>query len=157
MEEFSKWIILIWIVWKSKHYDDHFDAVTYAVAVSMGFALIENIMYVFQGGLFVAVVRAVLAVPGHGLNAVVMGYHLSLAKFGSPQSKKLNLWLSLLIPVIMHGLYDFMLIYMSEINNNTIIILLLVAFTFVVIFSWKFALRKIKKIIEVDNNKSIPI
>ncbi len=50
-EEFSKFILLYWLVWKRKEFDQHFDGIIYAVFVSMGFALVENLMYVYHGGL----------------------------------------------------------------------------------------------------------
>ncbi len=81
-EEISKWLVLYWIVWKSREFDEHYDGIIYAVFVSLGFALVENIMYVVNRGMGVALIRAVLSVPGHGSFGVLMGYYFSLAKFG---------------------------------------------------------------------------
>ncbi len=81
-EEVSKWIVLYWLVMKSDHFDEHYDGIQYAVFVSLGFALVENVLYVFEGGLTVAFFRGVLAVPGHGFFAVLMGYFLSQARLG---------------------------------------------------------------------------
>jgi RsiW-degrading membrane proteinase PrsW (M82 family) len=143
-EELSKLIILYWFVWKRKEFDQHFDGIIYAVFVSMGFALVENLMYVYKGGISVAMMRAVLAVPGHGFFAVAMGYYFSLAKFHNGPKKNEFLLKSLLVPAIMHGAYDFALIYASKSEENPLLILLLlVIFTVIVIRIWRRGLKKI--------------
>jgi len=144
-EEFSKLIILYWLVWKRKEFDQHFDGIIYAVFVSMGFALVENIMYVAEGGMNVALMRAVLAVPGHGFFAVAMGYYFSLAKFHNGPKKGVFILKCLLVPAIMHGAYDFALMYLSKSGDNPILaILLMIAFTIIVIKIWQRGLKKIK-------------
>lgn len=152
-EEFLKWVVVRWLVWKSPHYDEHYDGIIYAVFVSLGFALVENLLYVFDGGLKVALVRAVLAVPGHGLFAVMMGYHLSLAKFGKPEEKNRRLFLGLFFPVMFHGLYDFALMYMGEQedNNPLLLLALMVLFTFVVIRTWIVGIKNIKSHLNTDH------
>lgn len=151
-EECLKWMIVRWIVWRSPHYNEHYDGIIYAVFVSLGFALVENLLYVFDGGLQVALLRAVLAVPGHGLFAVMMGYHLSLARFGKPEEKKRRLFLGLFFPVMFHGLYDFALMYMNETeeNNSWIILGLMVLFTFVIIRIWIVSIKNIKSHLKTD-------
>ena len=143
-EEFSKFILLYWLVRKRKEFDQHFDGIIYAVFVSMGFALVENLMYIYHGGLSVAFFRAVLAVPGHFFFAVVMGYYFSLAKFHKGPQKRTFILKSLLVPVIMHGLYDFTLIYAGNSKDNrTLAAILMISFTLLVIRSWKHGLHKI--------------
>ncbi|WKD84859.1 Protease PrsW [Polaribacter huanghezhanensis] len=51
VEEFSKYIIVRYYAQRNKEFDEPFDGIVYAVMVSMGFAAIENIMYVFQFGM----------------------------------------------------------------------------------------------------------
>ena len=118
-EELSKFIILYWLVWKSKYFDEHYDSIVYAVFVGLGFALVENILYVFENGMGVAFFRAILAVPGHGLFAVVMGYFLSKAKLSTDGAQKRYLALSLTIPMLMHGIYDFILMYANNLSKTT--------------------------------------
>lgn len=151
-EEFSKFIIFYWVIWKSNLFDEHYDGIVYAVFISMGFALVENVMYVFQNGLAVAVMRAILAVPGHGLFAVVMGYFLSRAKFSKDGSQKLYIVFSLLFPMLLHGTYDFLLMYTSSLStvDAGFAGLLLVVFTVFIIFLWRLGLKKIKESIAVD-------
>jgi protease PrsW len=144
-EELSKLIILYWIVWKHKDFDQHFDGIIYAVFVSMGFAFVENLFYVFTGGLNVALIRAALAVPAHGFFAVAMGYYFSLAKF-HVGTKKLELFAKcLLVPAFLHGLYDFALMYAGNSTDNPLLaILLFIFFTVVVIVIWKRGFKKVE-------------
>lgn len=143
-EEFSKLLILYWIVWKNKDFDQHYDGILYAIFVSMGFALVENVLYVLEGGMGVAMARAILSVPGHGFFAVLMGYNFALAKFHTGNERKRLLFRSLWMPALFHGLYDFALMYMSDDAVNPLLIIPLVAlFTYVVIRLWRLGFRKI--------------
>jgi RsiW-degrading membrane proteinase PrsW (M82 family) len=153
-EEISKWLILYWIVWKSNEFDEHYDGIIYAVFVSLGFALVENIMYVVNGGMGVALMRAVLSVPGHGFFGVLMGYYFSLAKFGPVIRRQPLIVMSLAIPILFHGLYNFALMYMSADSSNPwLVLLLLVLFIYVVVMLWKLGIRKIKKHVAFDREE----
>lgn len=145
-EEFSKFIILYWLVWKSKDFDQHFDGIIYAVFVSMGFALVENIMYVSNYGLITAIWRGVLSVPGHGFFAVIMGYYFSLARFHNRNDVNKLLLLSLLMPALFHGLFDFTLFYASKNEDNPLFsVILMIGFTLTVIKLWQIGLQRIKQ------------
>ena len=72
-EEGFKYLILKWRTWRSPYFNCRFDGVVYAVFVSLGFALWENIGYVTTYGLGAAMMRAVTAVPGHACFGVFMG------------------------------------------------------------------------------------
>ena len=113
-EELGKYAVLRLFTWKSPYFNYTFDAVVYAVIVSLGFATVENIMYVFEDGSFqIALMRGVLSVPGHAIDAVFMGYFYGLAKLaasrGNLPGSKTNLALALIVPVLTHGFYDFCL------------------------------------------------
>lgn len=107
IEEFSKYIIVRYFAQPNKAFNEQFDGIVYAVMVSMGFAATENIMYVLQGGLQTALLRAFTAVPAHATFAILMGYFMGKAKF-SNNRKSLNL-LGLVLAVLFHGTYDFFL------------------------------------------------
>jgi RsiW-degrading membrane proteinase PrsW (M82 family) len=143
VEEGIKFLFLYRIVWKRQEFDQYFDGIVYAVFVSLGFALVENILYVLQGGLSVAVLRAVLSVPGHGLFGVVMGYFFAFAKF-SPNKKRRFLFLSLFVPVVFHGLYDFFLMYLGETESGLLAGLLFLGFVVIMILLWRFGARYIR-------------
>ena len=115
-EEFAKWIIFYWLISKAKDFDQYYDGILYAIFISMGFALFENILYVFDpkmGGMSTAIVRSIISVPGHMLFAVPMGYYLSLSRFESGTSARYHIFLSLAIPILLHGTFDFILMYTS--------------------------------------------
>lgn len=110
-EEIGKYLVLRLITWKNKHFDYSYDAIVYAVFVSLGFAALENIVYVFgKGGLGTALMRMFTAVPGHACFAVFMGFFYSKAKYASITGKKgkcaANKALAMLVPIILHGVYD---------------------------------------------------
>jgi len=107
IEEFSKYIIVRYYAQPKNAFNEPFDGIVYAVLVSMGFAAVENIFYVAEGGIQTAVLRAFTAVPAHAIFGVLMGYFMGLAKF-SKNRIKLNL-LGLLLAIVFHGTYDFFL------------------------------------------------
>ena len=156
-EEFAKFIILYWIIWKSKFFDEHYDGIIYAVFVSLGFALVENILYVSGKGIGIAFIRAILAVPGHGLFAVAMGYFLSLAKFNKQTNVQKYLVLSLVVPMGLHGTYDFLLMYISSLTEADagFAVILLLIFTVFIIFLWRFGIKKIKIAVAKDITNDI--
>ena len=107
-EEIAKFIMLWLLLRKNPYFDEKMDGIVYAVFVSLGFAALENIMYIFsneEAYLSVGIARAIFAVPGHFCFGILMGYYYSLAKFYPKMSKK-NKALILAAPIIVHGLYD---------------------------------------------------
>jgi len=107
-EELCKFLPLRAYSYTRKSFDEPFDGIVYAVMVGMGFATLENIGYVMQYGYANGVARLLLAVPAHGTFAILMGYYLALAKF-KPEKKTWFTFLSILVPVLFHGTYDFFL------------------------------------------------
>jgi len=105
IEEFSKYIIVLLYGQKRSFFNEPFDGIVYCVMVSMGFAFVENILYVIDGGLDVAILRAFTAIPAHATFAIIMGYFMGKAKF-SKNRVKWNL-IGLLLAIILHGAYDF--------------------------------------------------
>ncbi|AEF82531.1 PrsW family glutamic-type intramembrane protease [Leadbettera azotonutricia] len=152
-EELLKFLVLYLFVFKKPYFDQNYDGIVYAVFVSLGFAMAENISYVLQNGIGTALLRAIFSVPGHGLFAISMGYFFSLGRFSSIDKKKWYLFLSLFIPIIFHGTYDFLLFYISGgIDNTAIILLMFFALIALMIFMWKFALKRMEKYIIMDKN-----
>ena len=145
-EEFCKLLFLYLFIWKSRYFDEYYDGIEYAAFVGLGFAGLENILYVFEGGLGVAVGRALFAVPAHFFFAIIMGYFFAFAKF-RPWKRKTYLLLAYLCPVIMHGIYDFILMYNSLIQETDITTasILNIEFFIFFIFIWKLANKRIKR------------
>lgn len=104
-EEGLKFLFLYIVIWKHREFNEHFDGIVYAVFLSMGFACLENILYVFENGFGTGVARALLAVPGHFLFAVIMGYFFSLARFSTMRRTR-NLLKAIFYPILAHGIYD---------------------------------------------------
>lgn len=111
-EEFSKYILLKKKTWNHPSFNCQYDGVVYAVFVSLGFALWENIGYVATYGLSNALVRAVTAVPGHACFGVFMGTMYGIAKkleyLGDYNRSYSMRKKAVIIPMIMHGTYDFL-------------------------------------------------
>ena len=122
IEEISKWLMLSIISYHSKHFDEFYDMIVYSCCVSLGFACVENILYVFSSGFKEGIIRMFTAVPGHASFAIFMGYYLGLAKIASINNRKdlerKYFLFSITIPTILHGLYD----YSIMINNIYFII-----------------------------------
>lgn len=111
-EEGFKFLVLRLYAYPKKAFDEPYDGIMYAVAVSMGFAAIENVLYVLGGGLGVGILRMFTAVPAHAAFAHMMGYFVGLAKFESNAAKRVGfMLLGLGLAVLTHGLYDFFLMY----------------------------------------------
>lgn len=107
-EEGSKFLVLRLFAFRRKAFDDPFDGIIYAIMVGMGFATLENIGYVTQHGFVTGIIRMFLSVPAHATFAVLMGYHLGLAKF-DPGKRKRYFILAVFWPVLFHGTFDFFL------------------------------------------------
>jgi len=107
IEEFSKYIMVRGFLQPRTVFNEPYDGIIYAVMVSMGFAAVENIMYVIQGGINVAFLRAFTAIPAHATFGIIMGYYMGKAKF-SKNKFKWNL-IGLFTAVLFHGAYDFFL------------------------------------------------
>lgn len=134
-EELFKFLALYLLVWKSPSFNEKFDGIVYAVFVSLGFAGVENVMYVMDGGMQTALTRALTAVPAHAIFGVTMGYYLGIAHMYKELKSK-YLVRALLVPIVLHGIYDFIL--MVEIGW------LLLMFIPYVIALYLMAIKKIK-------------
>lgn len=110
VEEGCKLVFLKLFSWKNPNFNYVFDAVVYAVFVSLGFAALENVMYVFQHGMSTAIARALTAVPGHLSFSVFMGVFYGRAKlcqvYGNHAGTVKNMALAFAVPVFFHGFYD---------------------------------------------------
>jgi RsiW-degrading membrane proteinase PrsW (M82 family) len=103
VEEFTKFLSVRIFAYRSRHFDEPMDGIVFGVAAGLGFATIENLFYVFQNGVGIGIVRAIVCVPGHAFWGAIIGFYLGEAKVrGRP-------WLALYglgIAVLLHGLFD---------------------------------------------------
>jgi RsiW-degrading membrane proteinase PrsW (M82 family) len=107
-EELSKFLMLRKYSYTRKAFNEPFDGIIYSVMVSMGFATLENIGYVFQHGFMTGIVRMFLSVPAHAAFGVLMGYHVGLAKM-DPAKAGLHMTKGVLLAMLFHGGFDFFL------------------------------------------------
>ncbi|MCE4047195.1 glutamic-type intramembrane protease PrsW [Bacillus sp. Au-Bac7] len=133
LEEFFKWFILFFTAYQHIEFDEPYDGIIYGVSISLGFATVENILYLVANGVEYALGRALLPVSSHALFGVIMGYYLGKGKFTMPRSK----WIcySLIVPFILHGIYDYILTF----QKNWLLFI-----TPFMLFLWWLGLRKVK-------------
>jgi protease PrsW len=106
IEELSKFLFVRFILFKNRNFNEPFDGIVYAVMVSMGFATLENVLYVYNYGFMTGLLRMFTAVPAHGVFGIMMGFYLGRAKFTASQQIYFSL-MALLIPTLFHGAYDY--------------------------------------------------
>lgn len=149
VEEFFKWLIVKIFTFNNKEFDEIYDIIVYSVFASLGFACIENILYVSAYGPTNAILRAITSIPGHTCFGVIMGYYYSKAKVSQISNNKTvftyNLFLSLLVPTIFHTLYDSILSYIVE-NGG------LYLFVFYDVFMVVYCFNLVKKCSKVQQN-----
>ncbi|MFD2371799.1 glutamic-type intramembrane protease PrsW [Brevibacillus sp. GCM10020057] len=145
VEEFFKWMVIYFTVYKHVEFDEPYDGIVYAVAVSLGFATLENLFYLILNGLDIAFWRALLPVSSHALFAVWMGYYLGLAKFSrGVRKERIWLWLSVLLPIGLHALYN--AIFLSVQNWIVVIV------PFMLILWWQ-GLKKVQRAHDYGSKK----
>ncbi len=162
VEEGFKWLAMYLTTRRNKNFNSLFDGVIYSVFVSLGFAAIENVLYALDYGWSTALVRAFTAVPGHMFFGVMMGYHYSvwhiykkagkleqllifneiITQKGSPVSGGIHLFLSLAVPVFIHGFYDYCLSSDSLLSTLVFVLFL--------VFLYFFCFRQIRKMSKSD-------
>lgn len=166
VEEGLKFAILWLVTRKNKNFNSLFDGIVYAVFVSLGFAAFENVLYVLNYGWTTAIMRALMSVPGHTFFGVLMGYYYTMwhmyekAKEQEQNLKRLGLIapgaaefsgqkqliMSLLVPVAVHGAYDY-----ACSRGNWIATVLLYG---LVIFLYFYCFGKVRKVSKVDTADS---
>jgi RsiW-degrading membrane proteinase PrsW (M82 family) len=135
LEEFLKWFILFYTVYQHVEFNERYDGIVYGASVSLGFATVENIFYLFAFGIHQAFLRALLPVSSHALFGVTMGYYLGKAKFSTRKARKQWILLSLILPAVLHGVYDTIL------TISVHWFYLMIPFMF---FLWWTSLRKVR-------------
>jgi len=108
VEEFSKFFFVRFILFYNKNFNEPFDGIVYAIMVGMGFATLENVLYVYQYGLATGILRMFTAIPAHATFAIIMGFFLGKAKFTHRKVLFFSA-LSLIAAAIFHGSYDYFL------------------------------------------------
>lgn len=155
VEEALKYVVLKWCARKDHNIDEPFDWIVYAVSISMGFALFENVLYVVQGGYFTGVLRAFTAVPEHALCATLMGDRLARAAvvFQSESDadhlrrSARQRRLAVIEPALWHGFYDLFAIgsHRAGISGHGLLSMLLTAALIgLLIIQWRIAFGRVR-------------
>jgi RsiW-degrading membrane proteinase PrsW (M82 family) len=150
VEEFMKRLVVMKFAYNHPAFDEKLDGIIYCAFAALGFAAIENILYLtsyFGEMPSVAFYRAIFSVPGHMLFAVTMGYYLSLAKYSQSPAMGRNYYSkSLLYPVLLHGTFNTIL------SLDLPILLVFVPF---IVFLWVYNMKKLNAFYrESKNNHS---
>lgn len=155
VEEACKWFFVKLFGYNSSEFDEVYDIIVYAVFVSLGFAGLENIGYVLtQGsaseGIAVAIVRALISIPGHTYFAIIMGYYLGKAKISSINNNKdlvkKNMTLSIIVPSLIHMAFD------SLLTINQVGLLLVMHVSIII-----YCIRLINKLSKIQHNLNASI
>lgn len=109
IEEIAKFILLLLLAFPFKFFNEPLDGIVYAVLIAMGFATWENVAYADRFGMHTVLVRSLTAVPAHLTFAIVQGYFTGLAKFDPPR-RRLLLAFGLGLAILLHGLYDLLIL-----------------------------------------------
>ncbi len=136
IEEFFKWFVILVAILRHVEFDDPYDGILYGAAVSLGFATVENVLYLLSFGIDTAFLRAILPVSSHALFGVVMGYYFGKSKFSKDNKQLEYLLLAFLAPVLLHFSYNTILTLKGH------LIYLMLPF---MLFLWWFGLRKVKQ------------
>ncbi len=139
-EEFMKRMVVMKTAYRHPAFNEKMDGIIYCAFAALGFAAVENVMYLFsyfQDSPSVALYRAIFSVPGHMLFAVTMGYYLALSKYAeSPGLSRKFYSRSLIYPVLLHGTFNTIL------SLNIPIFLVFIPF---IIFLWVYNMKKLNK------------
>jgi len=125
VEEALKFAAVYFTVYRDEEFDEPMDGIVYASAAALGFAMLENVMYVIEGGVAVGIVRAVVSVPAHALFSSIWGYSLGIARFRHEKDRPFLIAIGLAGAIAFHGIFNFMASD-SELLGLIVILVLLV-------------------------------
>jgi RsiW-degrading membrane proteinase PrsW (M82 family) len=123
IEELLKFAAVRRWIYRSLEFNEVMDGIVYTVSASLGFAALENILYVLPLGLSTGIARAFLAVPGHACFGALMGYYIGKAKF-NPSKEFLFTARGIIFAILCHGLYDFLLLTKSSFSSFVVLLLI---------------------------------
>jgi RsiW-degrading membrane proteinase PrsW (M82 family) len=152
-EEYFKRLVILKVPYKTKYFNEKLDGIVYGVFSAMGFATVENIVYVvyrYANNPHVGLYRGVFSVPAHAVFGITMGYYLSLAKFDIDEKRaRKNMRRSLYMPIFLHGIFNFIL--MAGIPQLSLL------FVPYVIYIWWLNQRKLSKFMYDSKSRFIDI
>lgn len=153
-EEFFKFLVVWGYCARHQEFDEPMDGMVYGAVASLGFATMENVLYVLEGGLSTAIARALTAVPSHAFLGAIMGYFVTRARFGPSRQRGYSLFWALCLPILLHGAYDYplILVQMQAVGGNDLenvsgfVLVLLVVPFLVLILAWILTVRLVHRL-----------
>lgn len=136
VEEGVKFAAFAWPTYRHPAFNEPYDGMMYAITAALGFAAVENVLYVAHGGAPVAFARMLLSVPAHALFGAFMGYYVGRAKF-STWAKRRYLIMALVMPTLLHGTYNWLLG-----TERAELVYLVIPLS---LFMWYSALRQVRR------------
>lgn len=136
LEEFFKWFVLLIAIYRHVEFKDAYDGILYGASISLGFATVENVLYLLTYGTDIAFMRALLPVSSHALFGVVMGYYIGKAKFATTPNKNKLLLFAFIAPYSLHFIYNGIFLV------RQFSLYIMVPF---MLFLWWFALTRVKQ------------
>ena len=140
VEEYVKLLVLYLFLYRNKAFDEIFDGFVYSSIIALSFSLVETILYVINEATYndmtsLAILRNFTAIPLHVTCGITMGYFVSLEKFAKSKTKKLiNMILALMIPTLIHTVYNVFFSIVSFSNNSGSSIFVIILFILSVYF-----------------------
>ena len=157
VEEVFKWFMVYIFSYNSREFDYMYDAIVYSSFVSLGFASVENMLYVINSSLHIGLMRALISVPAHASFGIIMGIFIAYAKKNSIKRNdiKSSLFLmgSILVPSAVHGIYDYCLFRGDRIYLTFFIVFVIALF--IISFLWLSKMAKERR--EIYNTRTIKI
>lgn len=124
-EESMKFFVVKKFAYNKVAFDEVMDGIVYTVVASLGFACMENIIYVMRGGISIVAARAFTAIPLHALASGIMGYYIGQAKFSASKKIERSLFLmGITFAIIIHGSYNFVLFATPEFGTFSAFLIL---------------------------------
>ena len=146
VEELGKFFAVKLSVYNHKEFNEPMDGIIYASAVALGFASIENGIYLFRISIVskyllsnVILARSILSVPAHALFSSIWGYALGRAKFSKSQNKNLIIIAGIALAIAFHSLFN-LLCFIQIYSSIGLLILIAIM--------WQIINKKISKAIE---------
>lgn len=164
VEESAKLIVLYFFIQKNSNFDDIYDGFVYSSLISLSFAAFETVMYVlteteFNSMIHLAIIRGVTSIPLHLICGIVMGYYVGTEKFAKTYSIKIfKLFNSLLLPTLIHTIYNYYLTkILMFVESDLLFILLMLVFFIPLYITGIVYLKRIKLVNDKFMNNKSPI
>jgi RsiW-degrading membrane proteinase PrsW (M82 family) len=146
-EEVGKYLVVRWSVYNNSHFDEPSDGLIYSAAAALGFASLENVVYLLSYGWEIILIRGLFSNLAHVLFTMLWGYPLALTKLGIVKSKSL-VWLGLFAAIIAHGIFDFLFF------TETIYTLLVIPLFIAMVIGFILMMRHANRISVFNNRRS---